>query len=207
MLTESVALSCCGAVLGLLLAVAGTRAIAHLDAFNLPLLASVRIDGDALGFTPAGGGRLPEYSSVCCRPWKSLARGRGSVKDAGRGSSGGPGRAWVRNGLVVSEIAFACALLVGAGLLMRSFLQRPGRESGISTGACGRAQGRSEFSVRSLEQQNSFVDEMLRRTRALPGIQAAGFTDCCRLEGTDRGRSPARDRFTRGTGTREPSCG
>ena len=51
MLTESIALSCCGAALGLLLAVAGTRAIAHLDAFNLPLLASVRLDGEALGFT------------------------------------------------------------------------------------------------------------------------------------------------------------
>ena len=51
MLTESVALSCCGAALGLILAVAGTRAIAHLDAFNIPLLASVRLDGDALGFT------------------------------------------------------------------------------------------------------------------------------------------------------------
>src|SRR5262249_3640518 len=44
MLTESVALSCCGAVLGLALAIAGTRALAHLQALNLPLLESVRID-------------------------------------------------------------------------------------------------------------------------------------------------------------------
>ena len=51
MLTESVALSCCGAVLGLVLAVAGTRELAHVHAFNLPLLQSVRIDGSALLFT------------------------------------------------------------------------------------------------------------------------------------------------------------
>ena len=51
MLTESVALSCCGAVLGLVLAVASTRGIAHLDAFDIPLLTSVRLDGNALGFT------------------------------------------------------------------------------------------------------------------------------------------------------------
>ena len=51
MLTESVALSCCGAVLGLVLAVAGTRALAHLHAFRIPMLSSVRIDGRALGFT------------------------------------------------------------------------------------------------------------------------------------------------------------
>ena len=51
MFTESIALSCCGAVLGLGLAMAGARVVAHLNAFNLPLLASVRIDGNALAFT------------------------------------------------------------------------------------------------------------------------------------------------------------
>jgi putative ABC transport system permease protein len=51
MLTESVALSCCGAAFGLLLALAGTRELAHLQSFNLPLLESVRIDGGALLFT------------------------------------------------------------------------------------------------------------------------------------------------------------
>ena len=51
MLTESIALSCCGAVLGLSLAIAGTRVVAHLNAFNLPLLESVRIDGNVLAFT------------------------------------------------------------------------------------------------------------------------------------------------------------
>ncbi len=56
MLTESIALSCCGAVLGLALASAGTRELAHLHAFNLPLLESVRIDGNALLFTLIGRG-------------------------------------------------------------------------------------------------------------------------------------------------------
>ena len=51
MLTEGVALSCCGAALGVFLAIAGTRAVAHLDSFNLPLLRDVHTDGSALGFT------------------------------------------------------------------------------------------------------------------------------------------------------------
>src|SRR6185312_15062043 len=51
MLTESVALSGCGAILGLALAAGGTRALAHLQAFNLPLLASVRVDANAVLFT------------------------------------------------------------------------------------------------------------------------------------------------------------
>ena len=50
-LTESVTLSCCGAALGLLLAVAGTRELAHLNTFNLPLLESVRVDRTTLAFT------------------------------------------------------------------------------------------------------------------------------------------------------------
>ena len=141
MLTESVALSCCGAALGLILAVAGTRAIAHLDAFNIPLLASVRLDGEALGFTLLAAvltgvlfGLLPALQVP------SFAVGE-ALKDGSRGSSGGQRHAWVRNGLVVSEIAFACTLLVGAGLLMRSFLRRARCESGISTGAGGRHEG------------------------------------------------------------------
>src|SRR5271165_3300458 len=51
MLTEGLALSCCGAALGVLLAWGGTRALAHLDAINVPLLQNVRLDGAALGFT------------------------------------------------------------------------------------------------------------------------------------------------------------
>ena len=50
-LTESVTLSCCGAALGLILAVVGTHELAHLHAFNLPLLESIRVDGRTLAFT------------------------------------------------------------------------------------------------------------------------------------------------------------
>ena len=123
MLTESVALSCCGAAFGLVLAVAGTRAITHLDTFDIPLLASVRVDADALGFTLVAAvlvgvlfGLLPALRVP------SLAVGQ-ALKDGSRGSRGGRKHAGVRNALVISEIAFACTLLVGAGLLMRSFLR------------------------------------------------------------------------------------
>jgi len=184
MLTESVALSCCGAGLGLLLAVAGTRMIAHLDAFDIPLLASVRLDGAALSFTLLAAvltgilfGLLPALQVP------SLAVGA-ALKDGGRGSSGGPGLGWVRNGLVVAEIAFACTLLVGAGLLMRSFVRvlnvNPGFQSeGVAT-------LRIDPSFRftgGLPQQNGFIDEVLQRTRALPGTRAAGLTEFLPLGG------------------------
>jgi predicted permease len=177
MLTESVALSCCGAVLGLVLAVAGTHELAHLHAFNLPLLASVRIDGSALLFTllaaVASGvlfGLLPalQVSAV------SLREG---LQDAGRGSSGGKRHAWIRDGLVVSEIAFACILLVGAGLLIRSFLRVLEVHPGFQPERAAALRIDPSFRISDFARQNSFIDDVLNRARSVPGIVAAGITD------------------------------
>jgi predicted permease len=183
MLTESVALSCCGAALGLCLAVAGTRTIAHLDAFEIPLLASVRLDGEALGFTLLAAvltgilfGLLPALRVG------SFAVGE-ALKDGSRGSSGGPGHAWVRNGLVVSEIAFACALLVGAGLLMRSFLRVLDVDPGFQPEGVAALRIDPSFRFKNLEQQNSYINEVLRRARSLPGVRACGLTEFLPLGG------------------------
>ena len=170
MLTESVALSCCGAVLGLVLAVAGTRELAHLHAFNLPLLESVRIDGSALLFTllaaVASGvlfGLLPALRVTVL----SLREG---MQDAGRGSSGGKRHAWVRDGLVVSELAFACILLVGAGLLIRSFLRVLDVNLGFQPERAAALRIDPSFRISSFAQQNSFIDDVLNRARSVPGI-------------------------------------
>jgi len=185
MLTESVALSCCGAVLGLILTVVGTREIAHLNAFNLPLLASVRLDGDALGFTLMAAvltgvlfGLLPALRVPLFAVGEAL-------KDASRGSSG-QGHAWVRNGLVVSEIAFACTLLVGAGLLIRSFLRVLDQDLGFQPERAASLRVDPSFRFKNKEQQNSYFDALLARTRAVPGIRAAGLADVLPFEG-DRG--------------------
>jgi predicted permease len=177
MLTESVALSCCGAVLGLALAAAGTRELAHLHAFNLPLLESVRMDGSALLFTlvaaVASGvlfGLLPALRVTAV----SLREG---MQDAGRGSSGGKHHAWVRDGLVVSELAFACILLVGAGLLIRSFLRVLDVDLGFQPQRAAALRIDPSFRLSNFAQQNSFIDEVLHRTRSVPGIVAAGITD------------------------------
>jgi predicted permease len=177
LLAESVALSCCGAVLGLALAVAGTRELAHLHAFNLPLLESVRIDGSALLFTllaaVASGvlfGLLPALRVTAL----SLREG---MEDAGRGSIGGKRHAWVRDGLVVSELAFACILLVGAGLLIRSFLRVLDVNLGFRPERAATLRIDPSFRISNFAQQNSFIDEVLNRARSVPGILAAGITD------------------------------
>jgi predicted permease len=186
MLTESVALSCCGAVLGLVLAVAGTRELAHLHAFNLPLLASVRIDASALLFTllaAVGSGVLFGLLPALRVTALSLREG---MQDGGRGASGGKRNAWVRDGLVVSELAFACILLVGAGLLIRSFVRVLDVNLGFQPERAAALRIDPSFRISSLEQQNSFIDDVLNRARSVPGIVAAGLTDVLPLR-DDRG--------------------
>jgi predicted permease len=177
MLTESVALSCCGAVLGLVLAVIGTRELAHFHAFSLPLLESVRIDGSALLFTllaAVGSGVLFGLLPALQVTVLSLREG---MQDGGRGSSGGKRHAWVRDGLVVSELAFACILLVGAGLLIRSFLRVLDVDLGFQPERAAALRIDPSFRISSFAQQNSFIDEVLNRARSVPGMVAAGITD------------------------------
>ena len=177
MLTESVALSCCGAVLGLGLALAGTRAASHLHAFNLSLLESIRVDGSALVFTllaAVGCGLLFGLLPALRVTLYSL---REDIQEAGRGSSGGKRYAWVRDGLVVAELAFACILLVGAGLLMRSFLRVLDVNLGFQPERAAALRIDPSFRLSTLAQQNSFIDDVLGRTRDVPGMVAAGMTD------------------------------
>src|ERR1700691_4455598 len=159
-LTESVILSCCGAALGLLLAVAGTKGLAHLSAFNLPLLASVRVDGSTLVFTllaAVASGVLFGLTPALQVPAYKLREG---LQDTGRESSGSSRHGWFRDGLVVSQFALACVLLVGAALLIQSFLRVLDVNLGFhpERAAALRIDG---VSLSSLAQQNSFIDDML----------------------------------------------
>ena len=197
MLTESVALSCCGAVFGLVLAVAGTREVAHLQAFNLPLLESVRIDGSALLFTllaaVASGvlfGLLPALRVTAL----SLREG---MQDASRGSSSGKRNGWVLDGLVVSELAFACILLVGAGLLIHSFLRVLDVNPGFQPERAAALRIDPSFRIADFAQQNSFIDDVLNRARSGPDIVAGPeLPTPCHCGMTGRGLFPPGDRFT-----------
>ncbi len=180
MLTEGVTLSSCGAILGVALAWAGTSALAHLDAVSIPLLQMVRMDGAALACTLGIAlltgvifGLAPAFHT----PGAAM---HDALKDSSRGSTEGKRRSWIRSALVVSEIAFACVLLVGAGLLMRSFLHvldvhmgfQPERAMSVRVDPINRG---------TPEQQLAYINEVLRLARAVPGVQAAGLTDALPL--------------------------
>src|SRR5215510_13007730 len=123
MLTESVLLAGCGAAVGLPLAYVATRALASTRAVTIPLLQTVGIDGSVLIFTIAAALATGVLFGIA--PALQISRWdvQETLKEASRGTSEGRRTAWVRNTLVVSEVAVACILLVGAALLVRSFLR------------------------------------------------------------------------------------
>ena len=183
MLTESMVLSCTGALLGLLLAVILTRLLAHLDAFNIPLLANVRVDSGVLAFTAiaaiAAGlifGLAPAFQT----PAISL---HDSLKESSRGSSDSKRSAWLRGALVVSEIVFACVLLVGAGLLIRSFMRVLEVDPGFRAEHAITVRIDPTAQYGANEQHVAYFNEALRRVKSIPGVTAAGVSDNLPLGG------------------------
>ncbi len=176
MLTEGLVLSSGGAILGLALAVGGTRLLAQLDAVSIPLLREVRTDATALVFTVAVALITGIVFGLAPALYASGSGIAGNLKESSRGSSSGRERAWIRNALVVSEIAFACVLLVGAGLLIRSLAGvlkvnmgfDPARTSTIRVDPDSRA---------TQAQRLAYMDDVLRRVSQGPGIERAAITD------------------------------
>jgi predicted permease len=180
-LTESVLLSCSGAVLGVALAFAGTRLLAQLSAMKIPLLADVRVDGTALGFAVliavATGllfGLPPAWSA-------SELTLHDALKDTSRGSSQGRTHAWVRSALVVAEVSLACVLLAGAGLLIRSFLRVLDVNLGFVPERAAALRVDPNDSYKTQEQKNAYFTEALHRVLDVPGIEGAGLSDALPL--------------------------
>jgi predicted permease len=181
-LTESVTLSCCGAALGLLLALAGTRELAHLNTFNLPLLESVRVDRTTLLFTLLATvvtgllfGLAPAFQVFASKL-------REGLQDAGRGWSGGRRHGWFRDGLAISQFALACLLLVGAALLIQSFLRVLDVNLGYQPERAAALRIDPSF-------RESGATELIYRRRAAPRTIGAW-----NHRGRDHRRAPARRR-------------
>ena len=181
MLTESLMLSSGGALVGLALAFVGTRVLSHLSSVSIPLLGEVHIDASVLGFTlliaVATGlvfGLVPALHVRDVKLYDTL-------KDSTRGSSQGRGHGWIRNALVVSEIGLACVLLVGAGLLIRSFLRVLDVDMGFHPERAAAVRIDPSASYKTQEQRNAYFTEALHRVLDLPGIEAAGLSDALPL--------------------------
>ena len=180
-LTEGLLLSAGGAALGIVVAVLGTRALARLDAVNIPLLSRLHLDPATLAFTiliAVATGVVFGLAPAMQAQSKAL---HDALKDATRGSTEGRQRRWVRSALVVSEIAFACVLLVGAGLLIRSLVSVLDVDMGFEPAGTVAVRVDPEQQDMTREQRLAYISEVLRLTRAIPGVAGAAITDAVPL--------------------------
>jgi hypothetical protein len=153
----------------------------RIQSLSIPLLVNVRTDGTVLAFCLMAAmltGVVFGLAPALQVPAHTL---HDALKDTARGSTAGKSRNWIRGALVVAEIAFACVLLVSAGLLVRSFLRVLDVNLGFQPehAATVRVDPDARYSTQA--QQNAYFDEVLRRVRDLPGVQAAGLTDALPL--------------------------
>jgi predicted permease len=183
MLTESIALSCCGGLLGVILGMAGTRLLAGLNTFNIPLLATVKMDAPALIFSLLLAILTGLFFGLVPALQVPFASVHDSLKDSSRTSSGTKRHIWIRSTLVISEIVFACVLLVGAGLLSRSFLNVLQVNLGFQPERAAALRVDPGANYSSQAQRNGFFNQVLDRVRSLPGVSAAGLTDVLPLGG------------------------
>jgi predicted permease len=177
LLTESLILSGAGALLGLAFAYAATSWLTHQGAIALPLLNSVRVDRVALAWTLMIAVAVGLAFGLV-QGWKMSGGSlQETLKDSGPGTSGGRRHERLRSALVVSEMALACVLLVGAGLLLRSFLQVLDLNLGFQSSHAMSIKMDYDTHGPMIEQRTAFLRDVLQRVSAIPGVEAAGISD------------------------------
>jgi putative ABC transport system permease protein len=185
MLAESVLLSALGAGAGLFLSWWALVVLRTSVSHRLPIarIDQVGIDGTVLLFTIAAA--LVSASIFGIAPALSSAGARltDTLKDGGRSGSAGRG-ARVRSAFVVVEMALALVLLVGAGLLMRSFAMLLQVDPGFDPSHTVTIKvSIPTASYGTPAKQQAFFDQLFQRFDALPGVKAAGGTSFLPLNG------------------------
>jgi len=181
LLMESLVLSGGGAVIGLGLALAVIRWLAHQGSLALPLLNSLRIDSQVVGWTVLVAVLTAMIFGLL--PGLRMASGnlQEILKDSGAGAGLGRKHERIRAALVISEIALACVLLVSAGLLLRSFSKVLEVDLGFQPEHASSMNVEYDDSAPTPEaselKRAAVFQQVLTRVSAIPGVQAAGISD------------------------------
>lgn len=195
LLTESALLAGLGVVLGLSLATLTVRAIVARESFALPLLETTRIDGSVVAV--AALTTLLVTLVVGIVPAIQVGRrdGTGTLEKSSRGAVGDRAQHWTRSSLVVAEIALACTLLIGAGLLIRSFGQLIDVELGFEPRNRASFQVSAGARYRDSTDVEEFQRQLLQRLRDTPRVEDAAFSDNLPLDGNRSWGLRRADRF------------
>jgi predicted permease len=176
LLTESLVLAITGAALGLGLAWAILAWLAHQGSLALPLLSMVRIDATALAWTLLIAVAAAVLFGSIPALRISSSNLQEALKDGGHGASEGRKHDRLRSTLVITEIGLACVLLIGAGLLLRSFLRvldvdlgfEPSRAAAVSV---------DYDDGGNAAKQAAIWQEVVSRASQIPGVLGAGISD------------------------------
>ena len=178
MVTESLLLTFCSALIGLLLGWWGTRIFSVLGLNEIPRGSEIAMGGAVVVYILAL--TIVVGTGIGLIPVVHLHRADLNLlfRSEGRTGTSGQGARFLRNALVVTQIAFALLLLVGAGLLLASFRQvlavKPGFAAGnVLTGSVALP----SIQYKGDQELRAFMDRALEKIRALPGVVASGATD------------------------------
>jgi putative ABC transport system permease protein len=177
LLTESVLLAFLGGVLGLAFSWAATKYFATLGNNNLPQGLPIGMDARVLLFMLAISALTGMLFGIFPALQLSRTNVNQTLRDEGRGSTGGHRRVQLRGLLVVGQVALSLMLLIGAGLLVRSFSRLLKVEPGFD------AQNVLTMNVSlptvkyaDAQKQIAFFDDLSRRVSALPGVRSAAVS-------------------------------
>jgi putative ABC transport system permease protein len=177
LLTESLLLAVVSGLMGTLLALAGIRFIRAFGPTNLPRLNEVSLDLRVLGWALAISllaGLLVGLAPAITTMRRDL---RPSGEEGGRSVSGGTSSRRIRRGLVVAEFALAIVLLVGAGLLVRSWWYVNNIDPGFTTERVLVMEVSSPTTVSVPAQRSDLYHRVLEQIQAVPGVESAGIID------------------------------
>lgn len=182
LLTESVLLALVGGGVGLLLAQWGIGSLLALAPEELPRVKDVTLDWRVLGFTLVVTLLTGVIFGLVPALQASKPNLNETLKEGGRGTTGGQHR--VRGALVIAEMALALVLLVGAGLLIRSFYRlqqvNPGFNSSNALALTVSLPGKK---YPQNDQFSGFFTQLIEKAAALPGVTAVGATQSLPIQG------------------------
>jgi predicted permease len=177
LLTETVLLTLTGGAIGALLGYWSLDLLSALGLESLPRSAEIRVDGTVLLFTfvlALAVGLLVGLVPILNLRQMNLSQ---AFREEGRSGTSSRGARAVRRVLVASQVAFAFMLLIGAGLLLTSFERVLAVEPGFEPAHLLTARVSPPASRYPEQPQvRAFVDRLLQKVRALPGVEAAGIT-------------------------------
>ncbi|HEX6973241.1 MAG TPA: ABC transporter permease, partial [Vicinamibacterales bacterium] len=187
LLTESVTLGIVGGALGLALAYGGIRALVAMAPDGLPRVDEIGIDPTVVAFT--FGISLFAGALFGLMPALRFARPQlaSALKAGGRGSSDGRERHRARNVLVTAEIALAVVLLVGSGLMMRTFQALRHVEPGFTNPqeVLTLRVSSPDSVITDADQAVRTHDQIAQRIAQIPGVRSVGVSSSITMDGND----------------------